>query len=74
MEGRVLHYDYDVQQVLGTEEVRSNWEYVLALRAEKRIWRKLSIFGDFEHEIVDSNYALEEYDVTTVFGGVDWEF
>jgi hypothetical protein len=74
VEGRILHYDYDVQQVLGTEEIRSNWEYVLALRAEKRIWRKLSIFGDFEHEIVDSNYALEEYDVTTVFGGVDWEF
>ncbi|HEX7863222.1 MAG TPA: hypothetical protein VF773_23035 [Verrucomicrobiae bacterium] len=74
IEGRILHYDYDVQPVEGTDEIRSTWEYVIAGHAEKRIWRKLSIFADFEYENVDSNYALEVYDVTTVFGGVDWEF
>ena len=78
LEGRILHYDYDVQPVQGpdglTDEIRANWEYIIALHAEKNIWRKLSIFGDLEHEIVDSNYTLEEYTVTTIMGGVDWEF
>ena len=81
IEGRILHYDYDVQPVDDpdrpvdeTGEVRSNWQYVVAGHAEKRIWRKLSIFADFEWELSESNYDLEEYDVTTVFGGVDWEF
>jgi hypothetical protein len=82
LEGRILHYDYDVQPVQNDSntpvedlnEVRANWEYIIAVHAEKNIWRKLSIFGDLEHEIVDSNYTLEEYTVTTVMGGVDWEF
>lgn len=87
LEGRILHYDYDAQPVLNelsidptapalfdTSEIRSNWEYVIAAHAEKNVWRKLSIFGDVEYELVDSNYTLEEYNVTTVMGGVDWEF
>jgi hypothetical protein len=82
LEGRILHYDYDVQPVSDssvgpleiTGEIRSNWEYVIAFHAEKTIWKNLSLFGDVEHEIADSNYALEKYTVTTVLGGVDWEF
>jgi len=74
LEGRIMHYDYRLQPVEGTDEIRANWEYIVAAHAEKIVWRKLSVFGDFEYEIVDSNYALEEYDVTTVMGGVDWEF
>ena len=58
----------------GKDEVRANWEYIVAAHAEKIVWKKLSVFGDFEYEIVDSNFSLEEYDVTTVIGGVDWEF
>lgn len=86
IEGRILHYDYDLQPVLQSVsddpdaplfvsgEIRSNWEYVAAIHAEKNVWRKLSLFGDIEYEVVDSNYSLEEYNVTTVMGGVDWEF
>lgn len=74
LEGRILHYDYRVQPVQGKDEVRANWEYIVAAHAEKIVWKKLSVFGDFEYEIVDSNFSLEEYDVTTVIGGVDWEF
>jgi len=75
LEGRIMHYDYRLQPVeKGVDEIRANWEYIVAAHAEKTVWRKLSVFGDFEYEIVDSNYALEEYDVTTVMGGVDWEF
>jgi hypothetical protein len=74
LEARVLHYDYDVQPVEETGEIRSNWEYVIAARAEKKIWKKLSLFGDVEYELAESNYSLEEYSVTTLMGGVDWEF
>ncbi|MGZ8919850.1 MAG: hypothetical protein ACXW3L_02580 [Limisphaerales bacterium] len=80
VEGRILHYDYDVQPVFDDEldgpgdEVRANWEYVIAAHAEKNVWRKLSVFGDLEYEVVDSNYGAEEYDVVTVMAGVDWEF
>jgi hypothetical protein len=75
LEGRILHYDYRVQPVdVGSDEIRANWEYIVSAHAEKIVWKKLSVFGDFEYELVDSNYALEEYDVTTVMGGVDWEF
>lgn len=80
LEGRILHYDYDVQPVfdedLGApgDEVRANWEYIVAVHGEKNVWRKLSVFGDLEYEIVNSNYASEEYNVTTVMAGVDWEF
>lgn len=80
VEGRILHYDYDVQPVEDPGrpsdewEIRSNWEYVIAAHGEKRVWKKLSVFADVEHEIAKSNFALEEYTVTTVLGGVDWEF
>ena len=86
IEGRILHYDYDVQPVaeilsdptlpavVNPNEIRSNWEYLVAVHAEKNIWRKLTLFGDVEYEVVESNYSLEEYNVTTVMGGVDWEF
>jgi hypothetical protein len=80
LEGRILHYDYDVQPVFDEglggpgDEVRANWEYIVAVHGEKNVWRKLSVFGDLEYEIVNSNYASEEYNVTTVMAGVDWEF
>lgn len=80
LEGRILHYDYDVQPVFDEaagapgNEIRANWEYIIAAHVEKNVWRKLSVFGDLEYEIVNSNYPAEEYDVTTVMAGVDWEF
>ena len=47
---------------------------MIAAHGEKTVWKKLSVFVDVEHEITQSNYALEEYTVTTVLGGVEWEF
>jgi hypothetical protein len=74
LEGKILHYDYRKQPVFGGTEVRSTWEYVIAAQGRKTIWKTLGLFADFEHEISDSNSALEEYTVTTIMGGVDWEF
>ncbi len=74
IEGKVLHYDYRIQPVFEGTGVRSTWNYVIAAQARKTVWKSLGIFGDVEHEISDSNYPLEEYNVTTVMGGVDWEF
>lgn len=73
-EGKILHYDYSKQPVAQAGEVRQVWEYVLALRAEKLLWKNLRAFAESEHERVKSNYELEEYTVNTVLGGVDWEF
>jgi hypothetical protein len=74
VEGKILHYDYDRQPVFLGTGIRSTWEYVVAAHARKSIWKGLSVFADVEHEIADSNYAPEEYTVTTVMSGVDWEF
>jgi hypothetical protein len=74
VEGKILHYDYARQRVSDSSEVRAVWEYSVAFRAEKMVYKKLKIFAESEHEKVDSNYALEEYTVNTVLGGVDWEF
>jgi hypothetical protein len=74
IEGKVLHYDYSVQPVFEGTGIRSTWEYVFTGHAEKRIWKNLTVFADTEYEITDSNYSLEEYNVTTFMGGVDWEF
>ena len=74
MEGKVLHYDYEKQPVFLGTGIRSTWEYVLAAHGRWTFWKSLSVFADVEHEISESNYAPEEYTVTTVMGGVDWEF
>lgn len=74
VEGKILHYDYDQQPVFEGDEIRSTWEYVINGYIEKTVWKNLAIFADIEHEIAVSNYALEEYTVTTIMGGVDWEF
>ena len=74
IEGKILHYDYRLQPVSVSGETRSNWEYVVALHAEKDLWKKMGVFGDVEREVVSSNFALEEYKVLTVTGGVDWDF
>ncbi len=74
IEGKVLHYDYSVQPVFEGEGIRSTWEYVVSGHVEKTVWKKLTLFADIEHEIAVSNYPLEEYTVTTIMGGVDWEF
>lgn len=74
IEGKILHYDYERQPVFEGAGIRSTWEYVAGLHGRKTLWRTLGIFGDLEHEISESNYALEEYTVTTIMGGVDWEF
>lgn len=73
-EGRILYYDYLRQPVSPGGEVRQVWEYVLAMRAEKLLWKKIRGFAESEHERVHSNYRLEEYTVNTILGGVDWEF
>jgi hypothetical protein len=74
IEGKIMHYDYKKQPVFEGEGIRSTWEYVLGAHGRKTLWKALGVFADFEHEIAQSNYALEEYTVTTVMSGVDWEF
>ena len=74
VEGKILHYDYDRQPVFEGTGIRSTWEYVLAGHVHKRIWKQMNIFADTEYDIAESNYALEEYTVWTLMGGIDWEF
>lgn len=74
VEGKFLHYDYDVQPVPGTGQIRSLSEYVVTFHAEKTLWKKLSVFLESEYDKVESNYAIEQYDANTIMTGIDWEF
>jgi len=74
IEGKVLYYDYARQVVFGTSDVRQFWEYVVGVRAERNLLRKLKVFLESEHEWLNSNVPIDEYQVNTVMTGVDWEF
>jgi hypothetical protein len=74
IEAKILHYDYARQPASDGAGIRKVWEYVVGIRGEKTVWKKLRVFAESEHEVVKSNYALEEYKVNTVLAGVDWEF
>lgn len=74
LEGKVLHYDYAVKPVSIGEGIVNRWNYLVGLRMEKQIRKQVKIFAESEHEWNVSNERLDQYEVNTVMGGVDWEF
>src|SRR5690606_34260208 len=73
-EGKVLQQDYERQPGPRTGKGRQGWEYVVAVHAGNMSGKALKLFTDYEFETVHSNYGIEEYSVSTVVAGVDWEF
>jgi hypothetical protein len=73
--GRATYYGYRVQRVNVTEgELRRRVDLRGDIRAQRRIYRGLSVFLEYEHERTLANRRAEEYRVHTVSGGLDWEF
>jgi hypothetical protein len=74
-DGKILHYNYDEQQVAGPGSDKwQRWNYLLGLRLEKNVTSNLKLFLESEHEWSVSNDPFTEYQVNTVMSGVDWTF
>jgi hypothetical protein len=74
-EGRLSHYDYDVQIVSAlAPEIRRRTEVLVTFRAERTLYKRLKLFTEYEHEQIMSNLSLEEYTVNLVHGGLSLEF
>jgi hypothetical protein len=46
----------------------------LTLRAERRVYKSLKLFGAFAYERALSDQAESQYKVNIVTGGMSWEF
>ena len=66
-------YDY-VRQAASPTETRKRAELVVNCRCEKQITRWLKLFTEYEHERNWSNVSLDSYSVSTVSGGLIWQF
>lgn len=82
-QGRVSHYDFDVQQVaLPGEEPgsvrgfarRRKTDFELSLRGERHLRRGLKAFGEFVFDRSDSNQGFNNYLANTLLLGFDWQF
>ena len=74
-EARVAGYDYATQTVSATDPAkRRRTEWSLELHAERQLTQHLTLTAGIEHEEALSNDELETYTVTTVNGGLNWEF
>lgn len=75
VEAKVLYYKYDERpsQLPGSETFR-RWDYLLTARAERTLWKSLKFFVESEHEWSEANDPFLEYQVNTVWSGIDWGF
>lgn len=73
LQAKILHYDYDRQEVAGTGETRQRTEVVFGGRVRKGIWKSVKAFAEAEYERVVATDFEEEYHATTVWGGIEWE-
>lgn len=72
---RCQHYRYDQQLANPPDDERRRWTRILTdLRGQRRIWRALAGFVDYAFEQTLANRAVEEYNVHTIRGGIEWEF
>jgi hypothetical protein len=72
---RANHYDYRMQwadEVGG--ELRRRSEMYFDFLMERRLTPSLRLFAQYDYERTFANRAVEEYDVSTVSGGLKFEF
>lgn len=70
--GKLLYYDY-TSQTVGPGQGRRRTELLFGGRVKQKIFKKVSLFVEAEHEWVMASDELERYRATTIWGGLDWE-
>ena len=71
---KASHYDFHIQRAtLDDPATRVKTLLTFSVRAEKRLFKQLKIFTEWEHERSISNRRLEEYFVNQVVAGIDFE-
>jgi hypothetical protein len=72
----VSYYDFPVQPAEATSPSPTLCITTLnlALRAERRIYKSLKLYGAYEYERALSNQAESQYTVNLVSTGMSWEF
>jgi len=67
--------DFPVQAVTTPDSLKLYLTTLdLTLRLERRLYKTLRLFGQFEHEQTVSNDPSSEYKVNSVVGGLSWRF
>jgi hypothetical protein len=74
LKGGFGFYDYQVQRSEdpGTP-LRRKLGVTASLNVERQIWRKLRWFFVYEYEQSLSTQSIDEYQVNSVYSGIDWE-
>jgi len=75
VEGKVAHYDYDVQTVSSSSsEKRDRTELFITLQAEWQFTKWLRMVLTYDYEQALSNISIERYTANTVSGSLQWSF
>lgn len=67
-------FDYKVQRVPGTEELRYRHSWRLDLEARRHLMEQLAVFARYSLEKVRSNERETDYEVNTWTAGLSWSF
>lgn len=71
---RLAHYRYARQTVSASDlSRRTRLDWLFNLRGERRLAESLKWFAEFEHEEALSNRRIEQYDVNSIFTGLEWD-
>jgi hypothetical protein len=74
-QAKLTYYDFPIQTAFpGSYDTRRKAIWLANLRFEKKLWKHLGLFAEYEHEASLSNSVLDEYRVNTVSAGIDWEW
>ncbi len=74
-EVKTMLYEYDQQPVAyGSKSLRRISNTTVNFHIERSLYKKLRMFGEFEHEQNNSTLTAEAYYVNTVIGGFSMEF
>ncbi len=72
---KLSFYHYPVQTVSATDlSKRERRELYLDLRCERKLYKSLALVAAYGYEQVFSNDPIENYNVNTVSGSLQWEF
>lgn len=74
-EARLSYYGYAYQRIGDLTSPLRHKSYIRwNVRGEKSLTKNLKLFAQYEYETAISNIKIDEYDVNTISGGVEWEF
>ncbi len=75
VQAQLLFYDFAKQPADDASgDLREKAVVNVSLRAERKLWKHLKLFAEYEYEQSLSNRAVDEYRVNKIFGGAAAEF